>query len=1227
MDRQNHGINYQIFQEYGKMSQTGISTVATPTGTGKSYDTADYITDIAENQPCLYMTTQKKNLDEEEKKIRDFLKEKRSSATVLRIPSNSDLWRQIFKRCETDSAFQERLEKGLKRIFDGLEQYEQTQLSQYQTVYLKDRKKNSLYFDPEYLKTASGFLTKIIRNYVHRTYPDLKVRKSALLEEQTEESWICEIFPYLQWKSKDILLMTIQRFENPFDDFFNLPAKNFYSNLTGYTIFGDESCDIKVELKQYLSQSKSVDLLFVFRQVFGFLSNTKSQNYPDFPPEFIQDTLELGKKWNFDQGFGFVSKLENSSFPSLLFNGESEQILDHQNKIRMVWLENEIHCDYYLFSEKQCLEQGLNPSDYPLLTDLILELDRWHNRFYSILRGQTFQIHQQSNEKESLDFSDIAYFLLKQFNFESSYSSESFIRQYSQMIASGILAKKRHLNSSVSERNINVYDSGLTIIQCYQEPESQELQFRCFYQPVTAEKIFAELGRQNRVFLISANADSPGVLHNFSLSYFQKKEVFVPPNKTIRELLGQLRQDQENFAKDIQSSFGYFRTTEILNSASKEDKYVTACLVSIPLGKIQLLSSPKIAKKIWSLLDEEPTDEYTKILYLKQITAGIWLTSYRDPSITSLLTFGMRGLYAHKDLLLQGLATGISDSFHLPHTFYNMRKSERIRKIQSCLEQEDSYSSIPYTTFSNGSSDYQSLHSLRSRQSGCKRLINSYDARATSGYGYNQIIKISESQKKNLIQCGPYPSDQKDYDALYLMPITKIYSEIENMPQAYFMEISELYANHEISKKIMKEQTAEAFLAARSKINPHILYCPSYYQAVADTVYQNLGRITRTSWKNQKIQIFVDEDNLSDYRNIDFPTELKRQNGWLQRRFLVNMQSYVQNQKKQENSSSLPAVPAIISEETRTYSKMILLADEKLQKFIPWKDKDLEIGFNRRNKYSKKEQVAAWNHRDHTFYSELLMIADVDSYKEWKNRCHDKKISPEYRDEFFEYCMIETIPNQIFEFVQSGNHILEVGSQTGEIQRIDNQSITLDILQKSDYYFAKFSEWNWFASSPFVQHGQTRFTLHPGANKLAKGFLAEVVGKQIVKDCGGTIISPTVQQKEMTDIFLSNQSGIDIKNWRDPVDIQGKIRPEWNRGNRHLNKEEWELEDQKMKRAGLSRNLFVNLYSEIPVSPKQLRVSEFCQYYRIPSLLTFSGQYHPQAIAYLQNYVQTNPLA
>lgn len=1245
MPRKNHGTSYQIMKEYRKLQSHGIFVVKTPTGSGKSYDTAEFIADTADNgEKCVYVTPQKKNLDEEERLIRKFSEEYSFSVKILRFYGNPEFWNRAFRDCERDSSFRETMETVIdkKLIPNEREERDKKKLRQYKKVFVEDGPKNSLYTDSGYLEEAAEFLTKKVKLYLSRTYPELSRRKEALCGENPSEPWVSKIFPYVNWKKYDVILMSEARFQTPFDDFLGLPIKNFYSNLRRYSCFFDESCEIKTILQAYLLEQTSFDLMYVFRQFYHFLQDAKSMNGIHFPEEFLQDTLELGEKYHFDQGFQFVlDDIESNQFPALLYNGELWEVLDKKNPVYMVWTE-EGNCR--LLTEKQCQKENLSPENYPQLIELIRDIDRWHYRFYSLVRSFAARLQQESNPEEMMDYQQAVYKILRRINFEASLDKESMIQKYSQLVASGALKKKNYLRASSEKqpKSQTVYDTGLSFILCYKEPNSNELQFFCYYQPVTAEQIVAKLAEQNHVFLLSANADSPSVLSNFSLSYFEQKNLLVSPNQKILNLYQQLREDWEQQTSGIKTPVYCLRTSEKeVETGGKKEKIIEVFVLDLLTGKEYPVFSPEqtrlMNQKVIEILKKEdeisPASKKEKSLYYRKqylrLTARFKLFCESHSSVHSQITFGMPGLAHVREEFLNCFAAAIMDSSFLPEEIQALSPELRIPKLVDVLSDKNPlYHSFPYVSFSDGSENYSNLQEERNLFSKSGKKIFSYDARGTSGTGYNHTLEFPEEWKSRLLSCRSFPSAEKDYDSVYIMPITYIYAEPKSQLMLRLMQISELHCHGEVNKKDTEQAIQEVFsyFISNTTIKPKTLRTDSYVQTDADITYQNLGRINRTSYKNQEIEIWLDEENLSSYEKLDFSQELNRQNGWLQKRFLQALQTYVSKKPEKPVSS-----PNIISGRDRAYLQSVEQADRKYQKWIVWQSKDLDIGMDWNHQYSEEERKKAWEHRNRTGYSELLMMADVYSYQEFQKKGKAHGFSADEIDEFWEYCVMEKKLDIPFHYSLKNGHVCEEDSSC--LMSISDQSVSLDLLNAFPQFKSFLKQKKWFPETRgFLTHGKNRFTLHPGANKNASGWIAEWVGTKIVCDLGGTILTPKLDQIEMTDLYLPNGSGIDWKNWQDPV-INGTVRSDKNRGMTHLTQKDWKTEDEKMERAGVSRNLFVNLFTreagEESLAPMRLPYSnKICTYYRIPALLQCQKGVvglHPQARAFLENYIHSSP--
>lgn len=386
----------------------------------------------------------------------------------------------------------------------------------------------------------------------------------ATYEELTENTAIQTLFPYIAFKrhpETKVLLVTIQK---AFRGFFNGRTIINISRLTGkdgnHIIFLDEFDFLENELIGLLCDTKQIEQPFQLVEFFyNRIKNHKLplQDYPtvkDAPTDInptarkrIEDIIQI------------VDKLQNEaqiSFPTIT------QFTSSLPKREAAIFQT----NHTVTSGPLYLKQ--TDRSFQIVTDEINDDGSAHLKAIRLFDA----IHDASSR--------IVY-LFKELENESPIIYEEMLRhcfQYTDFFRS--IPRITQLPRPPHRQNTrfdHLLESGYGLYEIHdlqQVTDVQEVAFRHYALYTTPEKILHDLAKNNLVFGLSATADIPRYVHNFSINWLQKQKdiTYYDVNDgdiaTIQKLNAQKQERRGNKIKVVR--------TKTLNKKGPLAKFIKA---------------------------------------------------------------------------------------------------------------------------------------------------------------------------------------------------------------------------------------------------------------------------------------------------------------------------------------------------------------------------------------------------------------------------------------------------------------------------------------------------------------------------------------------------------------------------------------------------------------------------------------------------------------------------
>lgn len=1213
-------------------SETGIQFLALATGVGKSYhagETMCWLYQQEKSRTSAYITPQKKNLDEEEKIIQSYWEQHPvfKRPTILRLRNQRENWSHAIESPD--------IRTGLKKVQDSLKPKSKKKFTDSWNKFQRDYT-NSELDTKEYTKT----LNRIIRKWFYSKYPDLQQRKEAL---QESEHWLVELFPEICVDHADIVLATDRKLLYPFCDFVHQGVQYFYhreSFVKGRVFFLDEICSIKQSLRKALTEDNPyLDILYELNLVYNFQDSTKNEIIPDFSKRFLQKTKQLVCQYHLENYTLFYREQEKATFPTLFYDGTKVYVTAEKE----TWYVYPKEDRNFLLTEDELQQQKIAKKDCYLLSDLAESLTRWKNAFYAQLQSMAYTYQASKEPFSSLEspesLEETLYIILRRLRFEEEGKQ---IQGIVQNISQGrhFKAKKKSTPNLSESEDVSTdqdsseqedeslspfYSHGFTEVSFQKEENSKEYKIQYMEVPITPEAIVFSLAQKGLVVALSADAESPSILYNLSLSCLQESSAYIPPNPKIQACQQKVEQLSEEMTKKIKVETGVL-TTQTLSQVN----CIEPILIQTDTGEQRSIFSPTIASQVFSVLQSAFSGYLLKSV-IKLM--GCFALFLEDDQKDSFLVYSMSNLIGtlqdiklqEREALLSAFACITLSSISLPKSWEDQYpdKEEQLQEIKLLLSSTDTediswISQIPYISFSQGTGEdgsaYRKIESYRDKMARQGRRLFSIDCIQTSGVGYNPTRFCKPQQFKELVLCRELrQKSKKDYDGIYVMGISfQIAGVGDNGYEERIYELLELHEAQELSDEELNSYISNTLT---SKIPKNPKHTRSYHIYTLNVINQCVGRINRTEWKNRSIACYLDDTNLPYLSGLDYNKIYHTSHyGWLMTRVLQNLEHYFALEHLPEQMTS---------EQEAQYHKMEGVRAQT-SRFILWKNEDLRIGFDQDDMYSLEERKQAWTHREQTWYGDLMLIAgDVNSYEELIDRGSKQGFTQEQIQEVWNYCIVEKNIDQIFrysaEYKNGELKVLPYHPNRVLTQRIDSNSIGLSTVIQNIELRQWIIEQGWFDQrGGMVRHGMCRYTQNPAANQQVQGVFAERVIQHCLEQMGWHFLPQTDPTTyEMVDLMADNGIGIDVKNWLDPV-IHGKRRPDKNRGWTHFTPEDWRQNERKAKKARVHILIYINLYSETKSCAKLLKETSSCQYYVVPSLLTGQGQLREDAKQLLQ---------
>jgi len=833
-------------------NKVGFCPIQMPTGSGKTHSVLkfiyDYITSHDEGR-IIFITSMKKNLPEY------------SLKKIFKDKGKAELFEKNFLFLDSkEQTVCDNYDDSMKATINGViadSELISDFVGLIKSIRNFKKSKKSKNNDD---KKAESVLRERLRNSVEPQFRS-KIRfglnqfkgydaKYDAVMNNPNWNWVSRLYPEVRSRDCRIIFMSADKFVMKNDTLVEKSYLIYDSELVkGSIIFIDEFDSTKKAILNReieMSVNRNLDYMKVANQIYGrmnkmdkhpdemyVLSKRMAAEEPDDLRKFgcsVQEEFnKVFDKFNLEYKFLMEMSQDASEF---LFHGHTTHyISNEQIKYISVNYDGDQRINIIKSSDKK--------DDMYHFKEMFKDLNNVFRYFFSFVRKLALNCKfAQDAMGTPIGYEYCIRSVLEIFELDNDttdyFTSEVLTMQSSKE------KKAKAEDSSVYERGFSVYNLKNGTDHLYNSV------IKMVSHNIMPEKILLKICSNALVFGVSATATLDTVTGNYDLNYIKSrlKENYIELDD---EMKGRLR---IQFDESISGYDGYIKVEICPISARTSGKEYDSDLWDT------ICSKEVNAEDIRNLLDRKDYNDFHKARYLR--IAMVFHKFLLNQEVFSLLCFLNRHPIEESEELdrntLKSILIRVSDGhknntpegfnvekslFYLDGDNYDEKKDELLRRLSN---KEKIFVITAYNTLGAG----QNIQ---------------YPIESTEGFvRINKIPLITESKDGRPLE--------KDFDAIYLdfprniIPFATKNKKMKNIIEQIAITES-LYEKGEITSSDEWECIKSAFTGSEFEINYCKKICRGTLSAnnqAAGQIIQAVGRICRTSFKNPKIYIFVDED-------------------------------------------------------------------------------------------------------------------------------------------------------------------------------------------------------------------------------------------------------------------------------------------------------------------------------------------------------------------------------
>lgn len=837
----------QILDDILAQHKKGLVLLDMPTGTGKTYQVTDYITEHidqlkSQNRKIIFITHLKKNLplNELEERLIEKGKFDAYHQEVWFVQGKLDAFKINFSSCMDD----------LLGIFNNFKAHElDTLLTEYKQV-----EKTGVATVKQVFEDSIQKHIQILRDQIkQKLFEDFDTpeKRIHVLKHDSDWQWVTKLFPATLTLDKDILFMSVSKFIYPYDTLVQSPM-TLMDLLADFevTLFIDEIDASKLKLQDYIIEQglkKPIDLVYTLSQISMVLSNSrfpdtllpehKLDKQPDDPATIEQNLKEKCLKVTDD--FQLSLSLKNRQSPAqsafIFYDNKPLYLANAQHQVLTLtaeapkgtlWIDT---VKKTVDHDKESLTLG------NLLGDASQAIGYFKGGMYMLANN-----YHANYRIDGITFDNAVKSYLNHFEFkESSFKNLVYEIQYAR------LTNKWKLKPSGLERDkddpLRFHEQGFsyhTIIDSADHVGHSIVDTYSF--PYSPEALMLGWCSNFMVVGVSATANIPSRLGNYDLHYLEQRLKKDPEAQFIRTDNGQ----QQRISDQVKvSTCHYYRANiqvEAHGLAESEDE------IAVKDAYIKLFGGEASEDVVQDLFNTAPIkSEDTRLHQLKQFYKifELW-TCYHQQQINAFLVLFSKG-YAKELAFIKKYCSLLSQNLALPNT-----AEEEIVCIVG-LNSEDRIEAVK-ADLSKGQRRF---------------VISTY---ATLGAGVNIQYDIPAHLAEQIVTINERePNDKMDFDGLYLDKPTRLIthlnwgSDISQKDLVNLIFQLEYLKLSDLSVESFDKHLQNAFNAYAKTGFPQsverLTNFKDYKAYMMQVLIQAIGRICRTNRKCPTIRLHIDQ--------------------------------------------------------------------------------------------------------------------------------------------------------------------------------------------------------------------------------------------------------------------------------------------------------------------------------------------------------------------------------
>lgn len=853
-----------IIKQFCLEKDKGLFLLDMPTGFGKTYNVLEFIANNYdspdfEDKKFFFITTLKKNLPEAELRERFQKKGKISDFDNIFINLKSN----------TDFVI-ENLEKYYKELPDTIKRLPETKLLRSNVIMYnkyKEHKGEDCFDCSQLLPIIREQNEPRFRDQVEAFLPSQTsaTQKLKLIENDKNYAWIGKIYPSVFSKSKRIFFMSVDKFVSGNATIIE-PTYTFYTNdiINDAVIFFDEFDSTKDRILNKIIESgirNCIDYMELFTQIQQSLATRKlpaslllpskkqlhflSENKRYLTPEKYLDKMkdifsEAYDKYNMEYSFKSKTSLNNGAGRNFLFNDlQYHTVFASQNTFVEIEPDHEEMQNWLVFKK----EAPLNKEEGILA--LLSQIRGCISFFQNFCRNISYNYKNRldelvESEEDRISLDNAINTVLHEFRISREYLYYLKPIIMSNPVKSPTIKDTGKID--LNYFNKTVYENGFRYYDFEDSPDHNTQSGVLLYDfPSSPERILLKVCERAKVIGISATATLDTVVGNYDIEYLQKmlgNDFHVISAAEKKKLIN-----------------GFEKFTKYYDKININVEHISADSECIDKELFDIFENPDLISRFSERLNTKFYDDsngYRKSKLLKVIKVlKNFIQNDNAKSflcLTNSLTREDAGTF---DLgIIQEMAKAL---------ILNANKTYDPKSIIFALD------SVEYE---------KTVEQLKYRLSYGEKIfvMSAYN---TVGAGQNLQYKIPAGIPTVTINEITRNITEKDFDGIYLEKPTNLIVNIKKGLETKDLVRSIFQTEFLMERGEISLFTAEGYIKnafkcysdgkSDSQYKTNLYSSPSVKNSGLRTLIQAVGRICRTSCKNQNINIFIDDDILVEY--------------------------------------------------------------------------------------------------------------------------------------------------------------------------------------------------------------------------------------------------------------------------------------------------------------------------------------------------------------------------